>query len=204
MCLDKNNSEIRKSILESNIYPDIKLFSFESQSENIKLRYQYLNWLNNTENLKLIGSEELMEENKKIDFVNHSFLRFSKLNSQAFFIFNKKLNNFVGTIKLDSIDWEKGIAVDGILIGERKYQGKGIATQAYNILLNYGFVILKLRKIMGGCNEKNISMIKVFNRLGYTQEGRLRNVDMVDNQWTDHLYFGIMKDEFKLTRYLQN
>lgn len=197
MCLNNSNFKIRKSLLELDEIPDIKLYSFESQQENIELKNKYLGWLNHIENLKLIGSKELMQRDKKIDFVNKSFLRFNKLNSQAFFIFYKKLNSFVGTIKLDSIDWEKGLAVDGILIGEKEYQGMGIATQAYKILLNYGFSTLKLRKILGGCNEKNLSMIKVFNRLGYKKEGVFRNVDFIDDQWTDHLYFGIMKDEFK-------
>ena len=196
------NSGIRDSVLELNFYPHVKLVSFDSEQGNKRLKSQYLQWLNNTQNLKLIGSDELMKRSKKIDFVDKSFDRFSKLNSQAFFIYYKKTDLFVGTIKLDTIDWKKGIGVDGILIGEKEYQGKGIASQAYNILLNYGFTKLKLRKIIGGCNEKNIGMIKIFKRLGYTQEGRFRNVDFIDNLWTDHLYFGIMREEFNMQKAL--
>ena len=82
------------------------------------------------------------------------------------------------------------------MIGDKSYHGKGLSSIVYRLLLAYAFSGLNLLKITGGCNSNNIPMIKTFKRLGYIQEGRLRNVDFINNEFSDHLYFGILKNEF--------
>jgi RimJ/RimL family protein N-acetyltransferase len=66
----------------------------------------------------------------------------------------------------------------------------------YRVLLAYGFRELGLNRVSGGCNERNVPMVRTFNRLGYTPEGRLRQADCIDGEFCDHLYFGILRDEF--------
>ena len=67
------------------------------------------------------------------------------------------------------------------------------------MLLKYAFEELKLRKITGGCNIKNIGMQRIFKNNGYTEEGRFRGVDWVEGKWSDHLYYGIYREEYKET-----
>jgi RimJ/RimL family protein N-acetyltransferase len=86
-------------------------------------------------------------------------------------------------------------AIGAIIFGNTNYQNKGIAYQTYRILLAYGFHILGLERIYGGCNEQNIAMIKVYAKLGY-KEGVLRRNDYINGGYSDHLLFGILKEEF--------
>ena len=64
------------------------------------------------------------------------------------------------------------------------------------VMLPEGHNADNLRKIIGGCNENNLPMIKTFKSLGYQLEKRQRNVDFIDNQFSDHFYFRIFKEEF--------
>ena len=77
-----------------------------------------------------------------------------------------------------------------------RHQGKGLASVVYRLLLAYAFSELKLKRISSGCNSNNIAMIKTFERIGYKEERRLRNADFINNEYSDHLYFGILKHEF--------
>ena len=40
-------------------------------------------------------------------------------------------------------------------------------------------------------------MQKIFERSGYTKEGRFRGVDWVKEEWSDHLYYGIYREEYR-------
>ena len=98
--------------------------------------------------------------------------------------------------KLDKISQYNFSAEDGILIGNKKYWGMGLSKKVYKLLLLHAFNDLNLRKIIGGCNENNLPMVKTFQSLGYQLEGRLRKVDFIDDNFSDHFYFGIFKEEF--------
>lgn len=86
---------------------------------------------------------------------------------------------------------------DHVMIGDRRFQGKGYGYMIYDLLLKYAFEVLKLRKVTGGCNVKNIGMQKIFRKKGYAEEGRFRGVDWVEGEWCDHIYYGIFKKEYE-------
>ena len=152
--------------------------------------------MNDTSVTKSLASPALNSTDKDQDFIEQSFIRFTQPDCQGFFIQSLEDRTFIGTAKLDNISMHTGSAWDGIMIGDKSYQGKGLAPSVYRLLLGYAFSELQLRRISSGCNSKNIAMIKTFERIGYKQEGRLREADFIDNEYSDHLYFGIFKDEF--------
>ena len=183
------------SILNNSIIEDIELVPFSFKQKDTFLKKEYLSWLNDKEVTKLIASQELQKE-KDLSFIDESFSRFTSENCKGFFIFYKPDQIFIGTTKLDKISYYSRSAEDGILIGNKKYWGMGLSKKVYQILLFHAFNDLNLRKIMGGCNENNLPMVRTFKSLGYQLEGRLRKVDFIDDQFSDHFYFGIFKEEF--------
>ena len=176
---------------------EILLRSFKSQENNEQLKLKYLSWLNDRENTRLIGSKILHETIHDIKYIEESFKRFTSKTCHGFFIYNKDAGEYIGTAKLDKINTESMTAEDGIMIGERRFQGKGYGYQTYDLILKYAFDELKLRKVTGGCNIKNLGMRKIFEGNGYTEEGRFRGVDWIEGEWSDHLYFGIYREEYK-------
>lgn len=182
-------------ILYDRNAPDIRLVSFALKRDDQDLRAAYLGWLNDAAVVRIIASPALLTP-KGPDFIDQSFDRFTRPESQGFFIFHAPDNAFIGTAKLDGISEYTRSAWDGIMIGDRRYHGRGLAPQVYRVLLAYAFATLDLRRISGGCNERNTPMIRTFGRLGYIMEGRLRQADCIDGEYSDHLYFGIMRQEF--------
>ena len=176
---------------------EILLRSFKSQENNEKLKSKYLGWLNDKENTRLIGSKMLHETMLDEAYIEESFRRFSSRTCHGFFIYSKKAGEYIGTAKLDKINTESMTAEDGIMIGERRFKGKGYGYQTYDLILKYAFENLKLRKVAGGCNINNLGMQKIFERSGYTKEGRFRGVDWVKEEWSDNHYYGIYREEYR-------
>ena len=174
---------------------DIELISYTSERDNLSLKKLYLSWLNDTSVTESIASPELNSK-KDMSFVEESFVRFSQKDCKGFFIYYVPEKVFIGTTKLDSISPHNLSAWDGIMIGNKFFQGRGIAPKVYKILLSFAFDNLKLRRISSGCNSNNIAMIKTFLHIGYTREGCLRKADNIGGAFSDHLYFGILREEF--------
>lgn len=175
--------------------PDVELHSFETYRNDETLAARYFEWLEDLSVTNLISSEELILP-KTFSFIADSFKRFTSKNSIGFFIKHNVTDKMVGTAKLDQISFFKRTAWDGIMIGEKDYFGKGIGYKTYKLLLAYGFSILGLNKIAGGCNEHNVAMIRIFKKIGYREEGRLRQADYINGEYSDHLVFGILRQEF--------
>lgn len=187
--------ESHSAILYDQYNAEIQLVPFALMRSDAGLRAAYLNWLNDPDVVRPIGSPALLGS-KGPEFVEQSFARFTRPDSPGFFVRYCPEQVFIGTAKLDAISAHCRSAWDGIMIGNRSYQGRGLAVAIYRILLAFGFTALGLNRVSGGCNEHNVPMVKTFHRLGYALEGRLRQADCIEGQFSDHLYFGILRDEF--------
>ena len=82
-----------------------------------------------------------------------------------------------------------GTADIGILLGDRTVWGQGIGYECYNLLMNYLFDCLGLRKITAGTLRKNIGMLKVLEKVGMKLESVRKKHEIVDAEAVDLLYF---------------
>jgi len=174
---------------------DIVLVSYKDLENDFDLRKKYLHWLNDFEVVASIISPELMKI-KDMSFIDESFRRFTKENAQGFFIKHVPSNDYVGTIKLDKINRNNMNAEIGLMIGEKRLWGQKIGAKAVLILLKYAFEVLNLHKVIGGTEEHNIAMQKLFLRSGFKQEGRLRQENNINGIFSDGFYYGILKNEY--------
>lgn len=72
---------------------------------------------------------------------------------------------------------------------------KGIGTKATRLLCKYGFENLNIEKIFLVTNESNLAAQKVYEKIGFKLEGRLRKETIVNNQIEDRLYYGLFANE---------
>jgi ribosomal-protein-alanine N-acetyltransferase len=114
-----------------------------------------------------------------------------------FAVHDRATGAFVGTQRIGHIDWRSGVGDIGVLIGERQAWGRGVATEAVSIACNYAFQTLGLRRLTGGTPASNEAMCRCFKRLGFEEEGRLREQLLMRGKYEDHLLFGLLKDQFK-------
>lgn len=85
-------------------------------------------------------------------------------------IFSVDSDKHIGNIKLESINLQNKSAEMGIMVGDKNYWGKGIATEAVKILTDYAFRLLNLDKILLGVISKNKAAIKVYQKSGFRVE----------------------------------
>jgi aminopeptidase-like protein/methionyl-tRNA formyltransferase/RimJ/RimL family protein N-acetyltransferase len=123
----------------------------------------YCAWLNDSEvNVYLETRESTIEGlkeyiQKQIDNPNSIFVG----------VFDKENNTHIGNIKLEPIEWHKKRATFGILIGNKDYWGKGIGTEATQLIVNYAFDKLDLVELELGVIEQNKKAIRVYEKIGF-------------------------------------
>jgi len=102
---------------------------------------------------------------------------------------------FIGTVRAARIDPEARTADIGILVGDKSYWGRGIATDSVRTLARYLFDALGLRKVTAGLMSTNPAMLRVFTKLGFQEEGRFRQQDCFEGRYVDHLHLGCFRNE---------
>lgn len=125
------------------------------------------------------------------------FERYCKDNKQIIFaIIESESNNFIGTIGLSNIDHFNQRAELGTLIGNNNYWGKGFATKASLIVLNYAFNNMNLNKIYCQILDSNTGSIKKNEKVGFKIEGRLKDHAFNDGAFHDVILMGILREDF--------
>jgi [ribosomal protein S5]-alanine N-acetyltransferase len=111
-------------------------------------------------------------------------------------ICEKDNDRHIGNVGLHNINWLYRRAELGIIIGDRKAQGKGMANEAMRLLIGHGFSRLNLHKIFLRAEEGNSAALKAFERIGFKVEGNLREEIRHHGKWRDSIYMGILGTEF--------
>jgi RimJ/RimL family protein N-acetyltransferase len=75
--------------------------------------------------------------------------------------------------------------------------GKGLATEAAQAIVRFGFDELKLHRVWSWCIAENVGSSKVLEKLGLQLEGRLREKDYFKGRWWDTLTYGILEHEWR-------
>jgi RimJ/RimL family protein N-acetyltransferase len=104
---------------------------------------------------------------------------------------------FIGTVNLTGIDHVNKSAEFSILIGDKSYWNKGLATKASKLMLTHGFDELKLERIMLTVLESNTNAQKLYISLGFTKEGIIRNGVFKNGEYHNSIMFSILQNEYK-------
>jgi len=102
----------------------------------------------------------------------------------------------IGNCGLHQISPKDHNAVFGIIVGERDYWSKGYGLEAARLLLDYGFQQLNLHRISSSAISFNERSIKLHRKVGFREEGRLRQAMFKNGQYHDRVEFGILREEW--------
>ena len=178
--------------------PELKYIWYGILKSNKKLHHLYLSWLNNPEITRYLGTAELMSTNKDMSFIDSSFKRFTQKNSYGFFVQDVKKDIFIGTCKLDKINFRSKYADTGVMIGDKNFQGRGISKHMHYMMFAFAFIGLKLNRVNGDVNSANSVAVKLTEKTGFIEEGRMREYHLFDGKYHDHIFYGILKREFHI------
>lgn len=104
-----------------------------------------------------------------------------------FAIVDQESQNCIGTIKLGPINHDHKISDLVVLIGDRRFHGRGLAIEAIRLGNAIAFEEFGIRKLFGGMFETNQSSLKAYTRAGWVEEGRLKGHYLVEGQPVDRI-----------------
>ncbi len=101
-----------------------------------------------------------------------------------------------GTINTHTCEPRNGTFSYGLAI-RREYRRKGYAAEAIRLALRYFFQELRYQKVTVEVYAFNEASIKLHEKLGFVQEGRLRRMVFSAGQYYDVCIFGLTDEEFR-------
>ncbi|WP_175989265.1 GNAT family N-acetyltransferase [Bacillus sp. Marseille-Q1617] len=119
---------------------------------------------------------------------------------------NKSMNTvilykgkMVGTAGYNSIDWSNKTAYIGYWL-HQDYQGNGIMTRVAKALTDYAFEYHNLNKVDIRAAKENKKSRSIPERLGFVEEGIIRQAEWLYDHYVDHVVYGMLHDEWKRKR----
>jgi len=141
---------------------------------------RYLDWVNGPNKSKYIYYSD---QERSLDDLS-AYVEDRLLDESVLFlgIFIRESGIHIGNIKYEPIDFQKGYAVMGILIGEETWKGKGVASEA----IKESAIWLKrtrgIQQIILGVDVRNIDAIKAYQKCGF----HLAETPHIENDTENH------------------
>ncbi len=105
-----------------------------------------------------------------------------------------KEGEIMGTV--DLIPEEEGVYEIGIWLAE-KFQSKGYGTEASEMIINYAFNELRCHKVTARAYSSNVGSQRVWEKLGFKQEGVQRKQIFREGKFEDAVLYGVLEEEWE-------
>jgi len=115
----------------------------------------------------------------------------------VFAIERRKDNKHIGSVGMHQIDWVGRRATTGSFICPATMRGKGYATEAKNLLLDYAFGELGLHSLWAIAMEGNAASCRALEKQGYKKSGLFRKAFLVKGIWVSAVYYDILREEWE-------
>lgn len=154
----------------------------------------YHNWRNDIEVMKTTSPQldiYTLEETEQFISVIAS-----QANAKGYMIEHKESGETVGIVSLINIDYKNRSAECILDIGARDMWGKGIGTSAMSLILGFAFYELNLHRVYLQVFSFNERAIKLYEKMGFTHDGKFREAIYRDGRWHDTVIMSILKKEY--------
>lgn len=140
---------------------------------------EYLPWVEDTKTVE-----------DTIHFIKNSRKRYNIKNGFDAGIWYK--GEFAGVIGYHS----KDSSIKAISIGywlDKRFVGYGIMTKACKVFIDYAFNTYNLNRVEIRCAQSNRRSRAIPERLGFKQEGIIRDGELLNNSYVDCIVYGLLK-----------
>ncbi|MCI2430832.1 GNAT family N-acetyltransferase [Candidatus Acetothermia bacterium] len=144
---------------------------------------QWLPWVD--------GTTSLEDTRKFIRFSLEQFARNEGFNAGIWY--HGKLAGVIGHHK---IDWANRKTSIGYWLGA-SFQGQGLMTKSCRAVVDYNLNELKLNRVEIRCAVENRKSRAIPERLGFTQEGVIRQAERLYDHFVDHVVYGMLASEWR-------
>lgn len=144
-------------------------------------------WENDTENWRVSNTLVPFSKHLIEQYVNSSQDIFTFRQLRLMIALNDSQDT-IGAVDLFEFDPRHQRAGVGILI-EPEFRGKGVATEALQLLEEYVLNVLGIRNLYCNILEDNESSMKLFEKCGYQMIGKKKNWFSDNGVWLDEFMF---------------
>jgi RimJ/RimL family protein N-acetyltransferase len=78
----------------------------------------------------------------------------------------------------------------------RSFQRQGLALEAVEALLGFCFESLKLHRVAGWCDSRNVPACRLLEKLGLRREGEFVKNRWVHGEWTNSIWYAALEEEY--------
>ncbi len=128
------------------------------------------------------------------EWIKQNLARFA--NNESFTVGIWYKGTMAGQIDFGNLDWRDRNMEIGYWLGE-SFQGKGLITRACRVLINHAFNELKLNRIYMRCAVENKKSRKIPEKLGFREEGILRQAGWLHDHFVDDVIYGMLASEWE-------
>ncbi len=75
--------------------------------------------------------------------------------------------------------------------------GRGYASEAAALMIQFGFDTLRLHRIQAACGPDNYASQRLLARLQFVPEGRIRDHVFTNDAWRDSLLYSVLEHEWR-------
>src|SRR4029078_7320230 len=111
----------------------------------------------------------------------------------------KQTQRFVGDVDLTWTSIERREGEVGVML-HPDGQGNGYAQEAIRALLGLAFDHLRLHRIIGRTDARNLAAAQCMRKLGMREEAHFHQYGIHDGEWYEELVFAMLTDEWALHR----
>lgn len=158
-----------------------------------------LHSLPETDQFNTLGMPANIDETKSVILKWIADNKMPDIRNYTFAVINNQSEKFTGLLGLKL--WpEKNKRGEIWYKIHPDFWNKGIATEAANLILDFGFDTLNLHRIQAGCATENVGSIKVLEKVGMFREGRGRQILPLKSGWADNYEYSILESDDRQSR----
>jgi [ribosomal protein S5]-alanine N-acetyltransferase len=170
-----------------------RLYLRPLQREDLNPRY--LSWLNDPEVTRYMETGTFPTTARDLEKFYDEVT--GTRNQVILAVADKKSGQHIGNVKLGPIQWIHRCATLGIMIGDKKFWGKGAGLEATRLMVEYGFERLNLRRIDLEVFADHDAAVRCYEKAGFKVEGRRRENFFRNGKYVDRLLMALLRSEYK-------
>lgn len=184
------------AVEENNPFPTLetdRLILRQVTPDDADALYHYLQDFEVTKNLGSEPYTSIEQVHTTIEWYDYSFQEEMGLRLGVCL---KETGQLIGTCGLHS--WEPDdYRAEVVSVLGKEFWGQGLMTEALRAVIDYSFEELGLYRLQAKIEPQNLASRRLYEKLGFREEGLLRGYVYVYGEHRDNIMYGLLKHEWE-------
>jgi RimJ/RimL family protein N-acetyltransferase len=157
---------------------------------------KYYLWINDPEVKEYLGRRYFMSKEAE-----KTWLQDRTKKEQAYdnlnFAIETQDGRHIGSLGVHQTTPEERKATLGIMIGDKEFWDRGYGADALTAMLRFAFDEMNMHRVEPAVDEHKSHGIACYRKVGFVEEGRLRESRFSRGRYWDTIVMSILEDEFR-------